>query len=170
MTATVTRTKHHTAVAADLVTQGKFYFKHPGQMCLTFDEGKEMLLMDGNSFLLVNDGKSSVAKGKEASHLALLQRVLQSLLSGGDGVIEAQDAGDMEVVRQDNILCITPTDKGAKGARRMMFTSFTLTVDPGTSGLKSLRMNEKGGNYTQYDFSGNVLNEVVDDDVFNPGI
>ena len=40
-----------------------------------------------------------------------------------------------------------------KAARRMMFSSFVLTIDTKTSELKSLRMNERGG-YTEYRFSG----------------
>ena len=49
-----------------------------------------------------------------------------------------------------------------------MFTSFVLTLDLRLSELISLRMNEKGDNYTQYDFSDYVFDGAVSDSVFNP--
>jgi len=170
LTATVTRTKHNTAVTEDLVTKGKFYFSNPDKICMTFDEEKEKLLMDGNNFILINDGKSSVAKGKEANHLELLQSVLQSILTGGDGIIDIHKAENMEITRQDNIIRIAPSTDNAKVKRRMMFTSFTLTLDPGTFQLKSLCMYEKGENYTRYDLSGYKLNEIVNENLFNSEI
>ena len=35
----------------------------------------------------------------------------------------------------------------------MMFSSFVLTIDVATSQLRTLRMNEKAGNYTEYTFT-----------------
>lgn len=169
LTATVTRTKHHTAVTEDLVTEGNFYFKQPGRMCMTFNEGRDRLLMDGNHFIMINDGKSSIAKGKGASHLGLLQNVLQNILLGKEGNINTGEPVEMEITRQDNTISITPVATHAKATRKMMFTSFTLTIDPESSELKSMCMNERGGNYTQYDFSGFVFNDTVDDTVFNAG-
>ena len=51
------------------------------------------------------------------------------------------------------IITITPEAADKKQQRRMMFSSFVLTVDAATSQLLSLRMNEKAGNYTEYRFS-----------------
>ena len=47
-----------------------------------------------------------------------------------------------------------------------MFTSFVVTIDQKAGELRSLRMNEKGKNYTQYDFSNFQLNAPVNDSVF----
>lgn len=163
--ASVTRTKHNVAVAGDKVAKGQFYYKNPDRMCMTFNEGKDMLLMDGIDFILINDGKSSVAGGKEAAHLAILQRVLQNIILGIDTEMTNSEIAD--ITRTDNTICITPNAAGTKAARRLMFTSFTLTVDPKTAALKSMRMNEKGGNYTQYDFAGCVVNATVDEEVFS---
>ena len=44
------------------------------------------------------------------------------------------------------IITITPAKK-----RRQMFTSFVLTIDSATSAIKQLRMNERSGNYVNYD-------------------
>ena len=44
------------------------------------------------------------------------------------------------------IITISPAKK-----RRQMFTSFVLTIDSATSAIKQLRMNERSGNYVNYD-------------------
>ncbi|MCC8132601.1 MAG: outer membrane lipoprotein carrier protein LolA [Tannerellaceae bacterium] len=169
LTATVTRTRHHAAVTENQVATGKFYYKQPGKMCMTFNNRKEKLLMDDNTFIMVNDEKNSVAKGKEATHLALLQQVLQNILTGNTSNIDTIKTTDMEITRQDeHTIHITPATTGTKATRRMLFTSFTLTINPNTTRLESMRMNEKGGNYTQYDFSGYIPNETIDDETFKP--
>ena len=71
LTAAVTWTRHNAAVTQDVVTQGHFYFKKPGRMCMTFNDGKDMLLMDGNTFAMVTDGKKSVAKGEGSNQFEL---------------------------------------------------------------------------------------------------
>ena len=58
--------------------------------------------------------------------------------------------------------------KNEKEKRRLMFTSFVLTLDNATGRLLSLRMNERGENYTQYDLSSHQPGAAVGDAVFIP--
>lgn len=178
MTATATRTRHNAAVADDVVTKGEFYFKNPDKMCMRFNDGKDMLLMDGNIFTMVNDGKKSIAKGETARQFESLQTVFMYLFSGkenNNGIKkpadnETRDLADVEITKQNHIcvVTVTPIVPDSKAKRRLMFTSFVLTIDTQSSEFKSLRMNEKGKNYTQYDLSGYVLNAAVNDSVFHP--
>ena len=62
---------------------------------------------------------------------------------------------DLAVTRQGShiVLTITPQSDSKKEQRRMLFSSFVLTIDKNTSEIKTLRMNERGG-YTEYTFTG----------------
>ena len=137
-TATVIRTKHHAAVAEDAVTKGKFHFMQPNEAYMTFNEGKDMLIMDNGVFTMINDGQESIAKGVTHKQFEVLLIVLRNLLSSDNDSTDIKEVADMEIT---------------KAKRRMMFTSFVLTIDIQSSEFKGLRMNEKGKNYTQYDFS-----------------
>ena len=53
-TATVIRIKHHAAVAEDAVTKGKFHFMQPNEAYMTFNEGKDMLIMDNGVFTMIS--------------------------------------------------------------------------------------------------------------------
>lgn len=138
-------------------------------MCMTFNEGSEMLLMDDNTFTMVTDGKKNVAKGKGNNQFESLLAVFKNITAGEDAAVDLSDMADVEMTKHDNICTLTviPIVSDEKAKRKMMFTSFVLTIDLKSSELRSLRMNEKGKNYTQYDFSNYVFNGAVSDTVFN---
>jgi outer membrane lipoprotein-sorting protein len=56
--------------------------------------------------------------------------------------------------------------KDAKAKKRAMFSSCVATVDLKSAELRKLRINEKGSNYTQYDFSNYQLNADFSASVF----
>ena len=168
LSATVVRTRHNAVLTQDEVTRGHFYLKKPGKMCLSFGDNKDMLLMDAGVFTLVQDGRQSVAKGRNGRVMGALGTVLRGLFA--DGAYTPDEAATVAVEQQGNrcILTVTPVLKNAKEKRRLMFTSFVLTLDNATGRLQSLRMNERGENYTQYDLSGHQPGADVGDSVFIP--
>ena len=164
LSATVTRTRHNVVLAQDEVTHGHFYLKKPGKMCLSFDNNKDMLLMEAGT----DKGRKSVAKGRNGQVLGALGAVLRGLFA--DGAYVPDEAATVAVEQSGNrcILTVTPVLKSPKEKRRLMFTSFVLTVDNASGRLLSLRMNERGENYTQYDLAGHQPGVRVEDAVFTP--
>ena len=168
LSATVTRTRHNVLLAQDEVTRGHFFLKKPGKMCLSFDDNKDMLLMESGTFTLVEQGRRTVAKGRNGQVLGALGSVLRGLFA--DGSYVPDEAATVTVEQSGNrcILTVTPLLKNAKEKRRLMFTSFVLTPDNASGRLLSLRMNERGENYTQYDLTGHQPGAAVSDIVFTP--
>ena len=168
LSATVTRTRHNVLLAQDEVTRGHFFLKKPGKMCLSFDDNKDMLLMESGTFTLVEQGRRTVAKGRNGQVLCALGSVLRGLFA--DGSYVPDEAATVTVEQSGNrcILTVTPLLKNAKEKRRLMFTSFVLTLDNASGRLLSLRMNERGENYTQYDLTGHQPGAAVSDIVFTP--
>lgn len=168
LTADVVQTKHNSMVAKDLTTKGNFYFKKPSKMCMTFNQGKDMMLMNGDEFTIVKDGTRNTAKGGSNEQLQSLATIMKNFSAGEESDVDLSEIADVDVAKKNNqvIMTITPIITDAKAKRRMMFTSFVVTIDQKAGELKSLRMNEKGQNYTQYDFSNFKLNAPVDDKVF----
>lgn len=168
LSATVTRTRHNVLLAQDEVTRGHFFLKKPGKMCLSFDDNKDMLLMESGTFTLVEQGRRMVAKGRNGQVLGALGSVLRGLFA--DGSYVPDEAATVTVEQSGNrcILTVTPLLKNAKEKRRLMFTSFVLTLDNASGRLLSLRMNERGENYTQYDLTGHQPGAAVSDIVFTP--
>lgn len=169
MTASVVRTKHNVALYNDVVTNGKLFFKQPSHVSMIFNGGKDKLLMNGSNFVMVNNSRQSVAKGKTQSQFDAFIMVFRNVFLGEN--CDIKGIADTKVTRKGNMCTLTVTpvvDGGKKTQKRLMFTSFSLVIDLKSAEFKSLRMNERGGNYTQYDFSGYTFGGNVDDKCFKP--
>ena len=153
VTATVIKTTHKKAVAKDVTDKGTLTMKRPATVSIVIDGGKDQLLMEGSTFTMVVKGKKHVTSSQKNVQFASFQTVFESILSGGQKDISK--LGDLTVNKQGSnlVLTITPQADSKKAARRILFSSFVMTIDTKTSELKSLRMNERSG-YTEYTFSG----------------
>jgi len=152
-TATVTKTRHNAAMTKETTSKGELTMKKPGHVCISIDGGKDMLLMEGSTFTMTVGGKKHTTTSQGNPQFATFQAVFESILSGGQA--DLSKYADLNISRQGQqlVLTITPTAADKKGQRRIMFTSFVLTIDTQTSALKSLRMNERKGSYTEYTFT-----------------
>ncbi len=157
VTADVTKTTHKDAIAKDVVTKGKFTMKKPSEVSIVIDGGKDQLLMQGSTFTMVVKGKKHTTSSDRNTQFVTFQAVFESILSGGAKDISKLSDIDITKKGQQLVITITPQAKNKKAARRMLFSSFVLTLDQKTSELKTLRMNERGG-YTEYTLSGYKFN------------
>jgi len=141
----VTRTRHQAALTTDAVTTGTLTIRKPDYICISTDGGRDQLLMDGTQFTMTMGGKKHVTDSKRNAQFATFQRVLHAVINGQP----IPEGDDMTVVTKNGLKTITITPTGKK---RQMFTSFVLVVDAKTSAFRQLRMNERAGNYINYDF------------------
>ena len=165
ITAAATRTKHSAAVKNNASSKGTFYMKKPNKVSIIIDGGKDKLIMNGTTFTMVIKGKKHVTDSKKNAQFATFQTVFQSILSGGQNGVDISKLSDVKLSKSGQNLTITITPDSKK---KMMFSSFVLVLDTKTSEIKSLRMNEKGKNYTEYTFSGFNFNAKFNDNVFVP--
>lgn len=133
-------------------------------MCIRLNNKKDMLLMDGNTYTLMEDGEKSIAKGKIMELFNVLQNVLQNIISNNP-MADVTLCEAAQIDKNGNTITITPKIN-AKNKRRIVFTSFVIKFDKNS--LKSIRMNKTGENYTQYDMYDYTTNCNVSDNVFIP--
>jgi hypothetical protein len=119
---------------------------------ITTGGGSDQLLMQGSKFTMTVKGKKHTTNSETNAQFRTFQTVFESILAGGNKDIS--QLGDLSVTRRGAtlLLTITPQAESKKAARRMLFTSFQLTIDTKTSELRSLRMNGKAG-YQEYLFT-----------------
>lgn len=140
----VTRTRHQTALTTDAVSTGTLTIRKPDYICISTDEGRNQLQMDGTKFTMIMDGKKHVTDSKRNTQFATFQKVLNAVINGQP----IPTGEDMTIVTKNGQQTVTITPTGKK---RKMFTSFVLVVDSKTFALRQLRMNERAGNYVNYD-------------------
>lgn len=166
-TAKVTKTVHNEMLTKDQVSTGMFYFKKPAKLCITTNGGKDMLLTDGETFTIVQDGKASTASGKSNSSLTPLITAIKGITSGNSDT-DLSDVADVDMEREGDmmIMTVTPIVKSAAERKKMLYQSFVITIDQKAGELRSVRLNGKGKNYDKYEFSGYKLDAKFDDSVF----
>lgn len=156
VTANVTRIDHKAAVAKDDEVTGIMTIVSPDKMNISVADGKEQLDMNGDNFTMVMRGREHKASSKKDNQFVAFQAVLTAIINGNGSGIEAvpgvtlSQEGDIITVKMD------PTIGQAK-KKRMMFSSFVVTLDAKKGEMLTLRMNGRGKNYTEYSFSGFVF-------------
>ena len=141
----VIRTRHQAALATDAVSTGTLTIRKPDYICISTDEGRNQMLMNGTQFTMVMDGKKHVTDSKRNAQFVTFQKVLNAVING----LPIPTGEDIAIVTKNGQQTVTITPAGKK---RKMFTSFVLVVDSKTSALRRLRMNERADNYVNYDF------------------
>ena len=140
----MTRTRHQAALTTDAVTTGTLTIRKPDYICISTDGGRDQLLMEGTKFTMTMGGKKHVTDSRRNAQFATFQKVLNAVING-QPVTKGED---MTIATKNGLQTITITPAAKK---RQMFTSFVLVVDAKTSDFRQLRMNERGGNYVNYD-------------------
>lgn len=142
----VTKTTHKKAVKTDVVTTGTMTVRKPNYICISTDNGRDQLIMDGTQFTMTMGGKKHVTDSRKNPQFATFQAVLEAVINGRP----IPQSEDLTVTTKGSEQTITITPTGKK--RRQMFTGFTLVVDSKTSAFRLLRMNDRSGGYTEYTF------------------
>lgn len=140
---TVTKTSHKKAVKTDVVTTGTLTIRKPEYICISTDGDKDQLIMDGTKFTMTMGGRQHVTDSKKNPQFATFHTVLKAVIN--QQAIPQSD--DMTVVTKGNTTTVTIVPTGKK---RQLFTSFVLTVNAKTKALRTLRMNGRGEDYTEY--------------------
>lgn len=156
VTAVATRIVHKAAVAEDDKATGTIIIQSPDKMNISVADGKEQLDMNGDNFTMIMHGREYKTNSKKNNQFVAFQAVLNAIINGdGSGLNEVPG---VSLTQSGNITTIhmDPTIGEAK-KKRMMFSSFVITLDAKKGEILSLRMNGRGKNYTEYSFSGFVF-------------
>lgn len=156
VTASVTRVNHKAAVAKDDKVTGTLTIISPNKMNISVAEGKEQLDMNGDNFTMVMRGREHKTTSKKDNQFVAFQAVLTAIIRG-DGKDIANVPGVTLTQEGDIITIMMDPSIGQAKKKRMMFSSFVVTLDAKKGEMLTLRMNGRGKNYTEYSFTGFVF-------------
>ena len=154
VTATTTKTTHKAAVSKDEVSTGTLTVKTPDYVSISVNSGKDALLMDKTNFTMTMRGRQAKTNTTKMPSFQTFHDVLESIFSGGKTDISKHSEVTISKSAGNIVLTITPSAASKKAMKRQLFTSFVIAIDQKTSEMRTLRMNQKGGSYQEYSFSG----------------
>ena len=141
----VTKTVHKKAVKTDVVTTGNMTIRKPDYICISTDNDRDLLMMDGTKFTITIGSKRHTTDSRNNPQFTTFHEVLTAVINGQP----IPQSDDMTITTKNGQKTITITPVGKK---RQLFSSFVLVLDAKTSAVVQLRMNERGENYINYDF------------------
>ena len=141
----VTKTIHKKAVKTDVVTTGTMTIRKPDYICISTDNDRDLLMMDGTKFTITIGSKRHTTDSRNNPQFTTFHEVLTAVINGQP----IPQSDDMTITTKNGQKTITITPVGKK---RQLFSSFVLVLDAKTSAVVQLRMNERGENYINYDF------------------
>ena len=141
----VTKTVHKKAVKTDVVTTGSMTIRKPDYICISTDNDRDLLMMDGTKFTITIGSKRHTTDSRNNPQFTTFHEVLTAVINGQ----HIPQSDDMTITTKNGQKTITITPVGKK---RQLFSSFVLVIDAKTSAVVQLRMNERGENYINYDF------------------
>ena len=141
----VTKTVHKKAVKTDVVTTGTMTIRKPDYICISTDNDRDLLMMDGTNFTITIGRKRHTTDSRNNPQFTTFHEVLTAVINGQP----IPQSDDMTITTKNGQKTITITPVGKK---RQLFSSFVLVLDAKTSNVVQLRMNERGENYINYDF------------------
>ena len=141
----VTKTVHKKAVKTDVVTTGTMTIRKPDYICISTDNERDLLMMDGTKFTITIGSKRHTTDSRNNPQFTTFHEVLTAVINGQP----IPQSDDMTITTKNGQKTITITPVGKK---RQLFSSFVLVLDAKTSAVVQLRMNERGENYINYDF------------------
>ena len=141
----VTKTVHKKAVKTDVVTTGSMTIRKPDYICISTDNDRDLLMMDGTKFTITIGSKRHTTDSRNNPQFTTFHEVLTAVINGQP----IPQSDDMTITTKNGQKTITITPVGKK---RQLFSSFVLVIDAKTSAVVQLHMYERGENYINYDF------------------
>ena len=151
--------QHLPFVDDEMVSEGNFYYKKPDQMAMVFtDPEGDMMLVDGNKFVLVSAGSRREVSAASSPKMQGMKLVLSSCMEGN-----VQKMGAKKITCEEtSTLYIVKAELSGEN----LFEKVEVGYDKKDFSLSFLKTIESDGSYTQYDLSKKAFNKTIDETVF----
>jgi len=162
ITSDFTQEKTLTALTEKITSSGKFWFKRNNRVRIEYLKPfVYLMIMDGDKMLVRDNEKENKINVKSNKLFQQVNRIMIDCVQGT--ILDSKDF-TTKVFEDDKVFLLemTPVSK----ALREFFQTIVLRVDKHDYSVKSIEMNEPGGDKTIISFKNKRLNEQVADAVF----
>lgn len=149
-------------LANSVSKDGVFYFTKPGNMLLLFNDG-DHIKMTQEWFELKTADNISTTKITSNPMLRNLNSILSACVVGDFDKMSRGFVVTYEQTPREWIIMLTP--KRGKAASKI--SRINISFDKSNMSLNLLKMEEKSGDYTSYQFNNKLFNVKIDNQLFN---
>lgn len=156
-----TQTREMSILANTVRKNGDFYFTRPGNMLLAFKDG-DYIKMNEAWFEMKTGENISSTKISSNPMLRNLSSILSACMFGDFSQMTKGFTINLEETPKEWILVMTPQ----RGKASSKISRIVLHFDKKDMSLNVLKMEEKSGDYTMYEFIDKKFNSNIDNKLF----
>lgn len=156
------QTREVAILANKISKKGVFYFAMPNNMLLKFDDG-DYIKMSSEWFEIKMASNITTTKVTANPMLRNLSAILSACVVGDIGKISRGFAVDYKCSSKEWTITLTPQ----QGKAASKISRIIITFDKSDMSLNLLKMEEKSGDYTAYNFTNKQFNTAIDSQLFN---
>lgn len=163
ITATFVQTKHFPLMNQEIESEGNLYFEDT-KMSLKYTKPEgDIMLINGDSFVMNANGKKQSVNAKTNAQIAELKNLLLTCMKCDINKIVSDFNGVKEYTSTatSHLFTLIRDKKGKKG-----FYKIILNIDTKSLTLNALEMHEMNDNYTVYKMQNKQFNQKIEDSVF----
>lgn len=151
------QTREMSVIEMDVVKEGEFFFQRPSNMLLSFNDG-DYIKMSETIFEMKTAGDVASTSISSNSMLKNLSSILSACVVGD--FKQMSKGFEVELRPAETEWQVTMTPKRGKSASKI--SQITLYFDRSDMSLNMLKMDEKSGDFTMYEFSNKEFNVNLD--------
>lgn len=156
------QTQHLSILGEEIVTDGKFYYKKPEQLAMQYnDPAGDMMLLDGDNFIMVSGGKRRTISAGSNPKMQGMKTILSACMQGNALQMGAESITCKETAKYYIITAVINTDSSGSD-----FDKVEASYDKKDLSLSVLKTIESDGSYTMYELSKKEFNNQIDETIF----
>lgn len=155
-----TQKKHIDVLDEDVLSEGVFSYKADNRIRLEYKSPVSYLIViNAQRMKVVSDGRTSVMSLTKNPAMKQMQGMLAACMLGDLKALASDYAVECFEQSSGYELRITPLRKAVLA----YITGITIGIDKKDMTVSRLRLDEPGGNYTEYEFTHKTCNGVLDE-------
>ncbi|MDR1879198.1 MAG: outer membrane lipoprotein carrier protein LolA [Bacteroidales bacterium] len=156
------QTKHISVLGKDIVSSGMFYYEKPDKLAMRYENPSgDLLLINGDQFVMIAKGKRSEASAKSNAKMRSMKTILSACLQG-----DVKQTGAYKISCKEMSSFYIITAEIDSKTNKSSICRLILHFDKTDLTLSVLRTEETDGSYTIYELTNKEFDKSIDDSLF----
>lgn len=154
--------KHLEMLGEDIDSEGKFYYAKPDKLAMRYEDPEgEMMLINGDKFVMVAMGTRREISGQSNAKMQGMKTILAACLEG-----DVKKVGASKITCKETAKHYVVTAIINPASNKSDITEVVLNYDKSNLSLSLLKTIEADGSYTIYELINKKFNQPIADSIF----
>jgi outer membrane lipoprotein-sorting protein len=156
------QTRHISILGEKIISSGMLYYSKPDRLAIQYDApAGDMMLIDGDKFVMINSGRRSETTSKSNAKMRGMKAILSACLRGDVREMGAEKISCSETQQYYNVSADIDRKTNKSNISRVV-----LSYDKKDMTLTMLQTVEPDGSYSIYELTDKKIDQAIDENIF----